>query len=68
MTETTKNASQKNREDLGEWYASSGCTDIKFWIPPSVVASKEECELEVLNAVKAFDADVDKQPATDLAL
>jgi hypothetical protein len=58
-----KPTSQQNKESLKKWYSDSGCQDIKFWVPPSVIKSQEESEAEVLSAVRAFGSDKNKIPA-----
>lgn len=59
-----KSTSEQNKEDLNRWYSTSDYEDIKFWVPPSVIKSQEESEAEVLTAIRAFEADDHKKPAT----
>lgn len=58
-----KSTSQQNKAKLSEWYRKSGCEDIKFWVPSSVIKSQEESEAEVLSAVLAFEGDKNRVPA-----
>ena len=61
--QNTTSASQKNREQLEAWFKKSQYQDVKFWIPPSVLASRDECVAEVHTALTKFEADKAKKPA-----
>jgi hypothetical protein len=61
-------ASQSNKAELKKLYTEAGYSDIKFWIQPNCSASQEECEAEVLAALKAFSDDKDKSPANGIVL
>lgn len=48
--------SGRDRKDLQAWLQRSKYEDVKFWAPPDVLASREECVAEVVTAVTRFDA------------
>ena len=61
MSNSTATTSEANRQDLKNWYVEAGYQDVKFWVPPNVLASQEECVAEVLAAVKKFGEDTTKE-------
>jgi hypothetical protein len=44
-------SSEKVRELLSNWFKTSGCKDIKFWINPKSLVTKEDCEAQVQAAI-----------------
>lgn len=65
MKPQNDSTSEKNRKDLQAWFKQSKYEDVKFWVPPNVLASQEECVAEVVAAVTKFDADTKKKPANE---
>jgi hypothetical protein len=52
------NSSEDNRKKLQAWSDSANYKSISFWVPPSVLASPDECIAEVASALTRFDAEL----------
>ncbi len=56
----TMSVSEQNRERLQKVCEKAGYTDVKFWVPPHILSSEDECIAEVADALEKFHAEKGK--------
>lgn len=56
--------SEANRQRLEKWSENSKHQNISFWIPPSVIATTDQCIAEVGKALARFDEEKKSKTAT----